>query len=82
MYAHRPASRALLSEMGTKVDNDEALWYYEKAGCHVDKANNIVRVPDYVINETLAACSSWSDFMTDAAASRCLSVVTIPIMVR
>ena len=53
------ASRALLSEMGTKVDNDEALWYYEKAGCHVDKANNIVRVPDYVINETLAACSSW-----------------------
>ncbi|WP_455759631.1 trimethylamine methyltransferase family protein [Cloacibacillus evryensis] len=53
------ASRALLRDMGTLVSNDEALYYYEKAGCHVDKSTGIVRVPDYVINETLAACSSW-----------------------
>lgn len=53
------SSRALLRDMGTTVSCDEALYYYEKVGCHIDKSKSIVRVPDHVINETLAACSSW-----------------------
>ena len=53
------ASRALLRDMGSKVSSEEAMDYYDKVGCHVDKKTGIVKVPDHVINETLAECSSW-----------------------
>jgi trimethylamine--corrinoid protein Co-methyltransferase len=52
------ASRALLMEVGTKVENEEALEIFKKAGGLVDYSSQIVRIPDHVINETLLKCSS------------------------
>ena len=53
------ASRALLREQGVLVSDDEALFYYEKAGCHVDKATGVVRVPDHVLDKTIALTAPY-----------------------
>ena len=52
------ASRALLWEVGIKVDADDALDYYENFGCTVDRESHMVRIPNSVINKTLSMCSS------------------------
>ncbi len=52
------ASRALLWEVGTLAENEEAMDYFEAAGAVVDRTAKIVRIPDHVINETLSKCSS------------------------
>lgn len=52
------ASRALLWEVGVEVHDERALDYYEKAGAHVDRQKCRVKVPDYLISETLKKCSS------------------------
>lgn len=51
------ASRALLWEVGTLAENEEALDLFEKAGAVVDRDKKLVRIPDHVINQTLAMCS-------------------------
>jgi len=53
------ASRALLWEVGTLAENEEAMDLFEKAGAKVDRKKQLVRIPDHVINETLAMCSSF-----------------------
>lgn len=53
------ASRALLWEIGLLVENEEAQFYFEKAGAHVDKKTNMVRFPDYVISDTISKCQSY-----------------------
>ena len=52
------ASRALLWEVGVEVHDERAMDYYEGAGAHVDREKCMVRVPDYVITDTLKKCSS------------------------
>ncbi len=52
------ASRALLWEVGVEVHDERAMDYYEKASAHVDREKCMVRVPDYVITDTLKKCSS------------------------
>ncbi|WP_455594976.1 trimethylamine methyltransferase family protein [Cloacibacillus porcorum] len=52
------ASRALLWEVGVEVHDERAMDYYEGAGAHVDRGKCMVRVPDYVITDTLKKCSS------------------------
>lgn len=52
------ASRALLMEVGTQVDSDEALDLFDRAGARVDIHTKRVRIPDHLINATLAMCSS------------------------
>lgn len=52
------ASRALLWEVGVEIRDERAMEYYEKAGAHVDRQNFRVKVPDYLISETLGKCSS------------------------
>lgn len=57
MSAIDQASRALLWEVGTLAENEEALDLFEKAGAVVDRDKKLVRIPDHVINQTLAMCS-------------------------
>ena len=52
------ASRALLWEVGTLAENEEAMDLFEKAGAKVDRKKQLVKIPDHVINEALAMCSS------------------------
>jgi len=52
------ASRALIMEVGTHVQDDEALEVFKKAGAFVDFNSKMVRIPDHVINDTLSKCSS------------------------
>lgn len=58
MLAIDQASRALLWEVGTLAENEEALALFEKAGAVVDREKQLVKIPDHVINQTLAMCSS------------------------
>ncbi|GAB6146916.1 trimethylamine methyltransferase family protein [Desulfocicer niacini] len=58
MFDIDQASRALLWEVGTLAENDEAMDYFEKAGAVVDRTKKLVRIPNHVINETLAKCAS------------------------
>ena len=51
------ASRALLWEVGVEVTDSRARDYYAKAGAVVDNATNMVRIPDWLITETLNKCS-------------------------
>lgn len=52
------SSRALLWEVGVKVDADDALDYYENFGCTVDRETHMVRIPNSVITKTLSMCAS------------------------
>jgi len=58
MLAIDQASRTLLWEVGTLAENEEALDIFEKAGAVVDREKQLVKIPDHVINKTLAQCSS------------------------
>jgi trimethylamine---corrinoid protein Co-methyltransferase len=50
-------SRELLWDTGVKVENEEALQIYKKAGAQVNFSNQIVKIPNHIINETIAKCS-------------------------
>jgi trimethylamine--corrinoid protein Co-methyltransferase len=52
------ASRAVLWEVGTQVNHEEGLDWFDKAGARVDPKTKMVRIPDHVINDTLSKCSS------------------------
>lgn len=52
------SSRALLWEVGVKVDADDALDYYENFGCAVNRETHMVRIPNSVITKTLSMCAS------------------------
>jgi len=39
------ASRAVLKEIGTLADNEEALDLFNQAGAHVDPKKKIVKIP-------------------------------------
>jgi len=52
------ASRAVLKEIGTLADNEEALDLFNQAGAHVDPKKKLVKIPDHIINDTLSKCSS------------------------
>ena len=52
------ASRAVLWEIGTLAENDEALDLFDKVGAFVDPKTKMVKIPDHVINDTLSMCSS------------------------
>ena len=53
------ASRAVLREIGTLADNEEALDLFNQAGARVDPKKKIVKIPDHIINDTLSKCSSY-----------------------
>lgn len=53
------ASRALLWEVGVEVTDSRAREYYAKAGAVVDNVTNMVRIPDWLITETIKKCSSY-----------------------
>ena len=52
------ASRALLWEVGSEVNDPRALDYFEQAGAKVDRSINRVYIPDHLITKTLNMCSS------------------------
>jgi hypothetical protein len=52
------ASRAVLEEIGTLADNEAALDLFNQAGAHVDPKKKLVKIPDHIINDTVAKCSS------------------------
>ena len=58
MLAIDQASRALLWEVGTLAENEEAMDLFEQVGAVVDREKQLVKIPDHVINKTLSMCSS------------------------
>ncbi|UCE55938.1 MAG: trimethylamine methyltransferase family protein [Desulfobacterales bacterium] len=51
------ASRELLWDVGVTVYDEKALELYKKAGAEIDVSRQIVRLPSYLISETLSKCS-------------------------
>jgi len=49
------ATREVLNTYGVQVSDDEAMKIFEDAGCDVDFATKMVKIPDFVINKALAA---------------------------
>ncbi len=49
------ATRDVLSTYGVQVSDEEGMDIFEAAGCEVNRETMMVKIPDYVINQALAA---------------------------
>lgn len=58
LEAIHEATLRVLEEHGLKVFGDEALEIYSAAGCDVDKANNMVKIPRRLVEDAIAAAPS------------------------
>lgn len=52
------ASLEILRYTGIKVEDDEALDYFEKAGAYVDKESSIVKIPGYMVEAAIQSVPS------------------------
>jgi trimethylamine---corrinoid protein Co-methyltransferase len=52
------ATLDVMQTVGLLVDHDEALKIFEKGGCWVNKKTNVVRFPNYMVNEAIDECPS------------------------
>ena len=48
----------VLEQAGLKVFSEEALEIYYSHGCNVDKKNNIVKIPSYIVEEAIKSAPS------------------------
>lgn len=49
------ATLEVLRYTGVQVDNEEALAYFESAGAYVDRGNNVVKIPSYLVESAIAS---------------------------
>ena len=52
------ATLQILRETGVAVNDERALKIFEENGCFVDKENNRVRIPEYLVEDMLEKCPS------------------------
>jgi trimethylamine--corrinoid protein Co-methyltransferase len=47
------ATLEVLERTGVQVDDEEAIDYFERAGCHVDHDGRIVRIPGHIVEDAI-----------------------------